>query len=357
MPKVTIILPVRNSVRYLTEALDSIKSQSFQDWDLLAIHEFDSNDGSLELLETYRRKERRIQIIENTEKLGLARSLNLGIQRAEGEYIARMDADDISAPTRLEKQVALMDSTPRIGACGTYQHHFGSEIDWIHKPPITPEECRANFLFDCDICHSTMMLRKKVFIENHLFYDPSYLAEDYELWTRAVRVTEFTNIPEVLGEYRWEGNNITISKKEKLAKENAIIVANALKRNLDLEIPKEDYMLLEGWGNPFLAEKNKTKRKKMYQRYQEILKEIYRKNKEIGFYEEKALLGILASQWRYVRYLEPRNIKREVNSIEEILDPHYIPDYKNMWKCYLSRKKTVSARIKTLYKFIRKKWS
>ena len=64
MPKVTIVLPVRNSALHLTEALDSIKSQSFQDWDLLAIHEFDSNDGSLELLEAYRKKEKRIQIIE-----------------------------------------------------------------------------------------------------------------------------------------------------------------------------------------------------------------------------------------------------------------------------------------------------
>ena len=67
MPKVTIVLPVRNSALHLTEALDSIKSQSFQDWDLLAIHEFDSNDGSLELLEAYRKKEKMIETIDNSE--------------------------------------------------------------------------------------------------------------------------------------------------------------------------------------------------------------------------------------------------------------------------------------------------
>lgn len=355
MSKVTIVLPVCNSALHLAEALDSMQSQSFKDWDLLAIHEFGSKDGSLEILESYQKRDRRIHIIENTEWLGLARSLNLGIEKAQGEYIARMDADDRSASTRLEKQVGLMDSRHEIGACGTYQHHFGSEINWIHKPPISPEECRANFLFDCDICHSTMMLRKKVFVENHLFYNPSYLAEDFELWTRAVRVTEFTNIPEVLGEYRWEGNNISILKKERLAKEHAKIVANALKRNLGLEISKEDRILLEGWGNPFLAEKKKEKRTEMYQRFQKILEAIYLKNKVIGFYEEQALLGILASQWRYVRYMEPRNIRRNVNSFEEIWNPYYIPDYWEMWKCYLSRNKTISGRIKTLYRFIKRK--
>jgi len=356
MSKVTVVLPVCNSALHLAEALDSICSQSFQNWDLLAIHEWNSKDGSLKILKSYEKKEKRIHIIENTEQLGLARSLNLGIQKAQGEYIARMDADDLSAPTRLEKQVTFMDKRPEIGACGTYQHHFGPDMDWIHRPPITPEECKANFLFDCDICHSTMMLRKKVFLENHLFYDPSYLAEDFELWTRAVRVTEFANIPEVLGEYRWEGNNISVLKKEELAKENAKIVANALKRNLNLEIPKEDYRFLEGWGNPFLAEKNKRKRKEMYNRYQVILSNIYTKNKEIGFYEEKALLGILASQWRYVRYLEPRNKKREIHSFEEIFHTGYVPDYWSMWKCYLSRNKTFSGKVKTLCRFIRKKW-
>jgi len=349
MPKVTIILPVRNSALHLIEALDSIKSQSFQDWDLLAIHEFDSNDGSLELLETYRKKEKRIQIIENSEKLGLARSLNLGIQKAEGEYIARMDADDISAPTRLEKQVALMDSKPQIGACGTYQHHFGPETDWIHMPSTDPKQCRANLLFFCDLCHSTLMLRKQTLLDYDLFYDSSYLAEDYELWTRVIEFGDIANIPEVLGKYRWGQENITQKKLDSLYEESGTIIANSLKRNLGIVLTDQQKQMVRNWKNP-VNEIDRDSRGQFFSDLEKLLRTIYEKNKNDLFYDENALLNSIAKKWIEVRYRQPFYTNIQCSTIDDIFknrSTYYLwKRIKIFWQC----NKGINRKIKKIHK-------
>lgn len=333
-PLVTVLLPVYNSRRHLREAIKSIQAQTYTNWEMLVINEYGSNDGSSDIVQNLSFVDSRIRLIQNGSRLGLANSLNYGMQMAKGKYIARMDADDLSHETRFEKQVYFLEEHPEIGLCGTYQHHFGKQIDWIHKPPITPEKCRANMMFDCDLCHSTVMFRRQLFMDNQLFYNPDYLAEDFELWSRAVRLIEFANIPEVLGEYRWDGENISIKKQEQMAKENARIVAAALERNLEIKVDFDDYILLEGWGNPFFREKDKAIRKQMYSRFKELLILIYETNQKKHFYDEKALLSIIASKWRYVRYLEPRNVERTVSSLEEIFNPHYIPDYMLIWNAY-----------------------
>ncbi len=353
-PKVSVIMPVYNSKTYLRESIESIINQSYQNWEMIIINECDSNDGSKNIILEYAKKDIRIILIQNNIKLGLAESLNIGIRLAQGKYVARMDADDLSHPNRLEKQVKLMNDNPNIGICGTYQRHFGSDINWIHKPPITIEECRANLLFDCDLCHSTLMLRKDAIIKYNLFYDKNYLAEDFELWTRAVTVTDIINIPEILGEYRWGSGNITATKKSKLASENAVIVANSLKRNLDMDIPNDKYILLEGWRNPFKEEKNRIVRKHMYQDFEKLLTDIYYQNKRVRFYDEYALLNIIAAKWRNVRYLEPRNIKRNINSLEEIFNNYYFPNLSMIFKQYLSIYPTWKSRLLKIFKLIRK---
>ena len=355
-PLVTVLLPVYNSRSHLREAIESIQAQTYPNWELLAINEYGSNDGSADIIRGSAANDSRIHLIQNQSRLGLADSLNLGIQMAKGKYIARMDADDLAHADRFEKEAKLLEAHPEIGLCGSWQHHFGRHTDWVHRPPSTPEECRANLMFDCDLCHSTLMMRKQTFLEHHLFYDSAYLAEDFELWTRAVRVMQITNIPEVLGEYRWSGENISRQKQDKMAAENAVIVANALNRNLGIQVRKEDYELLEGWKNPFFSQPDKRLRKQMYVRFQALLTEIYEANKEVGFYEEKALLGILASKWRYSRYMEPRNVRRRVNSLDEIFDPHYHPNYWLIWKEHRSKDLSWMDYIQKIRKYLSDVW-
>ena len=89
MPKVTVLLPVYNSEKYIRESIDSIIAQSFKDWDMLILNEYGSSEKCTEIVKEYEKKDARIRVIQNDKRLGLAESLNLGMREANGEYIAR----------------------------------------------------------------------------------------------------------------------------------------------------------------------------------------------------------------------------------------------------------------------------
>ena len=344
---VSLVIPVYNSQKYLEECIRSILMQTYSDWEALFINEFGSDDGSREIILNYAKKDKRIKLIQNDYKLGLAQSLNKGFQIAKGNYIARLDADDIAYPARLERQVEFMEQNPNIGVCGTYQRHFGKGVDWIHKPPITVENCRANLLFGCDICHSTLMIRKEIFLSHNLFYDNKFLAEDFELWSRAVTVTDFINIPEVLGAYRLGEDNITNAKKEQLNIESGDIVANSLKRNLQMEISPEEKYYFQGWENPFETLEGKQ-RKKELKKFEHLLKEIIAQNEKVKFYDEIALLNAIASKWNWACYQKEWNQFYDVYSIEDI----FVKEKGIDWKY------KIKQRIKKIVKFFVKPfWS
>jgi len=115
--KVSIVMSVYNAQKYLDEAIESILNQTYSNFEFIIIND-GSTDKSLEIIENYAKKDSRIIVI-NRENKGLIYSLNEGIRKANGKYIARMDADDISLPQRLEKQVEFMEKNKNIGICGT----------------------------------------------------------------------------------------------------------------------------------------------------------------------------------------------------------------------------------------------
>lgn len=352
MPKVSVVMPVYNSAKYLRESIDSILKQTFQDFEFLIINEYGSDDGSAEIIKEYEKMDARVVFIQNDRKLGLGDSLNKGFKLAKGEYIARMDADDLAHKKRFELQVKTLDDNPSVGVCGTYQLHFGKDVRWIHKPPISNEQCKANLLFYCDICHSTLMLRSKVFIDNNLFYDNNYLAEDFELWSRAVAVTDFMTIPKVLGKYRWGDGNISIAKHDKLIEESGHLVAKEIKQNLDLDIDKNEYNLIGGWINPFLEEKDVKIKEEMLKKLKVILLKIWDKNKIVKFYDEKCLLNILSAKWKWCLYNEAWNNPQNIKNIEEVFDPDYKPSVCFKIKRFFINNPTTKAKIKKINKKI-----
>jgi len=294
--KVSVIMPTYGAAQHIRSAIDSILDQTFTDWEMLIVNDPAVNDTTEEIVAEYSAEDSRIQLIQNTNRLGLAGSLNKGIRIARGEYIARMDADDISAPERLEKEAAFLDNNPDIGLVGSYQKHFGTE-DYIHAPPITPESLKVKLIFECDLCHSTVMFRRDLFISNNLFYDETFLAEDFELWTRAVQIMKFATIPEVLGFYRHSDDNITESKKQDLAEESGEIVAKSLKGTLNIELNSEDKRLFEGWHNVFYDTESRKERRKMLRRYTKVLLEIRSKNSRLNVYSQKQLNVTLLRYW------------------------------------------------------------
>lgn len=217
-PKVSVILPVYNAQKYLREAIDSILNQTFKDFEFIIIND-GSRDSSPEIIKSY--SDERIRYYDNDGNKGLIYTLNRGIDLAKGEYIARMDADDISMPTRFEKQVAYMDSHPDCIVCGTdTQSFYNDKIkDFIIK--LLPshykyDDCtiKKYLLISACFAHPTVFIRTKTLIDNNIRYKEEYKhAEDYKLWIDLCDYGNFHNLHEKLLKYRITPTQITKNRE------------------------------------------------------------------------------------------------------------------------------------------------
>lgn len=217
----TVLLPVYNGQMYLKKAIESILKQTYKEFELLIIND-GSTDSTDQIVRSY--KDKRIRYIVNKKNIGLVETLNRGIKKASGTYIARMDADDLSHPQRLQKQIAFLSSHPDYGLVGSL---FGlinekREVREIGGAKLLGnEDLKLGLLFGNVFCHGETMFRKALFIQYNLFYDKKYqYCEDYELWTRMSRYTKFMNLPEVLYFYMTNPQGISAHSKE-LMEENA----------------------------------------------------------------------------------------------------------------------------------------
>jgi glycosyltransferase involved in cell wall biosynthesis len=201
--KVSIVLPVYNGAKYIEEAIKSIQAQSFSDWELLIIND-GSTDGTKDILNNI--PEARLKIIDNPKNLGLQASLNIGLNAAQGEYIARLDADDRwITKDKLEKQVRWLNSDSNnilIGSGFKIVDKDGKELR-IVKPLVNDSEIRSNILSINPFCHSSVVFRKKealaagAYSQNKI----SRYQEDYDLWLRLGRLGKLANLPEIAVRY------------------------------------------------------------------------------------------------------------------------------------------------------------
>ena len=213
MPKVSVILPAYNAEKYIKEAIDSIWSQTFRDFELIVINDC-SKDSTEKIILSY--NDPRLVYVKNEENLGVAGTLNKGLKLAKGQYIARMDADDISLPQRFEKQVAYLDSHGQVAVLGTGIQHFGEGIPtkcWVLSH--NPEQMKIDLLFACGLAHPSIMMRTDV-IRALGGYDMAFEGlEDYELWCRVAQEHQVTTLPEVLFRYRVHPGQVTKNPSEK----------------------------------------------------------------------------------------------------------------------------------------------
>lgn len=212
MPRVSILMPVFNVAPYLREAMDSILNQTYRDFELIVLNDC-SPDNSEEILDTY--SDERIVRYRGQQNVGLANVLNIGIEMARGEYIARMDSDDVSLPKRLEKQVAYLDNHPTVDLVSAGMQRFGASQEvMIRSSDI--EDVKFNALSYSPVLHASSMWRKKQFLKNGLFYRQEMVpAEDYDLWTRALACgLTLINMQEVLYLYRTHSSQVTSVNKD-----------------------------------------------------------------------------------------------------------------------------------------------
>lgn len=207
-PKVTVLMPVYNGEKYLKEAITSILSQTFNDFEFLIIDD-GSTDSSVDIINSY--SDYRINLVRNSQNHGLIYTLNKGLDIAKGDYIARMDCDDISAPERLQKQVLFLDENSSVDICGSWIHSFGENINNLWKTKANDGEIRSELIFNSSIAHATVVFRNKSLSKYNLRYNDRHQhAEDYGLWVSATRFLKFANLQEALYKYRRHGQNVTI---------------------------------------------------------------------------------------------------------------------------------------------------
>jgi len=200
-------MSVYNGEKYLTEAIDSILNQTYTDFEFLIVEDA-STDKSLEIISSYH--DQRIVLVKNEINIGLTKSLNKGIKLAKGKYIARMDADDISLPLRLEKQILFMQLHPDVDICGTLYTVFG-QYKYLQKLPLTHEQIKADLLFYTPIAHPTILMKKNIFKKYQ--YPENFLkAQDYALWIELINEYKFINLPESLLMYRTHLSQASIAE-------------------------------------------------------------------------------------------------------------------------------------------------
>jgi glycosyltransferase involved in cell wall biosynthesis len=187
-------MAVYNGEQYIAEAVNSILTQTYEDFEFLIIDDA-STDETPKLLEYFARKDSRIRIHRNSENMQLAATLNVGLNLAQSPLVARMDADDIAMPHRLQTQVDFMRTHPDITVCGTaLEECERAEKRWV--PPETHEEICAKMLFQCCLYHPTVIYRKAEVLALGGYDDSRSGAEDYDLWQRLIEVpsVRFTNL-------------------------------------------------------------------------------------------------------------------------------------------------------------------
>lgn len=296
-PKVTVLMPVYNGEEYLREAIDSILSQTFADFEFLIIND-GSTDGSVEIIESY--QDPRIRLFHNESNLNLRTTLNKGLKLARGEYIARMDCDDVSLPQRLAKQVKFMDLHPDIGICGSGVKLIGNKLiknknGSVWKYPEDSSTIRCKMIFESPLAHPTLIMRNNLLVKFKLNYRTTY-AEDYDFLIRSSKHFSLANMAEILLFYRIHSDNIS-----KLYKNEYLISSEKIRmeqlKALGLKPKKEEFAL-----HSSLSRYSYSKTESYMKQSNAWLCKLRGANMKRNIYPERVFSLVLGEKWRYVCY-------------------------------------------------------
>lgn len=180
--KVTVAMAIYNCATTLHEAIDSIIAQTYTDWELILCNDC-STDDTLAIAKDYEARHDNILVIENECNLGLPASLNHCIEYAQGDYIARMDGDDISLPERFEVEIAMLEAHPEYALVSCAMINFDENGDWgIQRKPEKPT--KMDFVTDSPFCHAPCIMRKEALADvgNYTVREELRRGQDYFLW-------------------------------------------------------------------------------------------------------------------------------------------------------------------------------
>lgn len=209
-PVVSVIMPVYNSADFIKEAIESILNQTFSDFEMIVIDDC-STDNSAEIICSI--QDERLVFLKNDVNLGVAKTLNRGIEVAKGKYIARMDADDVSLPDRFDKQVSFFEAHPDYILCGGFAVTYDGESQFVY--PSVDNYLRPLLLFQNVFVHPNVMFRADAL--KKLKYDEGFnFCEDYDLWFRCSRMGKIMVLPHILLRYRVHAGSVTFQKQKRM---------------------------------------------------------------------------------------------------------------------------------------------
>ena len=213
-PSVSVLMSVYNGQAFLAEAIESILNQTFGDFEFLIIDD-GSTDATAKILSTYASRDERLRVLRHENK-GRAASLNIGINLATGDYIVRMDADDVAMPYRLEEQVDFMQRHPEVGL-------LGGAVDLINttgqaiktaRPPQEDSEIKSLMLRYNPMFHSAVVMRKEVALASGGYRKALLDADDYDLWLRMSERSRLANLCKPILKYRIHSDQVSIRNLE-----------------------------------------------------------------------------------------------------------------------------------------------
>lgn len=239
LPTVSVLLPVFNGDQFIVEAVNSVLTQTFDDFELIVVDD-GSTDQTARLLGAMRDPRLRILTQPNA---GMAAALNRALGEARGRYVARMDADDRSLPSRFAQQVAYLDRRPDVAVVGTSYRRIagdGTRLDVVAtlvSPPAVARDLYTRNPFG----HGTVMARRAVIAELGGYDAAWWPADDYDLWRRLLVRHRGANLPEVLYEYRLHGENSSVAEQDAAADRirDALWAVEPLPRVTTLQVMRE----------------------------------------------------------------------------------------------------------------------
>ena len=313
-PNISVVMSVFNGASYLHESIESILNQSYKNFEFIIIND-GSTDETLEIIKSY--KDSRIVLISRKNK-GLIDSLNEAISLAKGEYIARMDADDISYPTRLDEQYTFMEKNADIVVCGAWAKKFGTD-NGLSCTPVDDKNIREKFVITSPFIHPSVFIRKSSLRKECIKYDSNYIhAEDYKLWLELLRVGKCANIPKVLLRYRVSqgqiSNKYRIVQHESAKKIRREFIKQYFKEiNLDFPLP-----------STITIKTIKTIKKYNYKDDKVINAIIYTMYLSLIKYSHRSFFNFLSS-FDYLK--SPYSVKKIIRIIVKHINPNRFDSY------------------------------
>ncbi len=224
-------MPVWNEKeKYLRKSIESILDQTFTDFEFLIIDDGSTENECVRILGEYARKDPRVRLVRNKKNLRLTKTLNIGLSLARGEFVARLDSDDLCTPERLEKQLKFMEANPDCVLCGSWVRliNENNRIIGEKKPPASYEDIKKGIIGHNFFTHSTWFFKKDV-IQNYGGYsEKAVKTEDYDLLLKLIPHHQVANIPQFLGSYRLNQSGISFKGNKEQEKYSIIVRFKAL---------------------------------------------------------------------------------------------------------------------------------